>query len=66
MPSSCELPTECDSRERVTGIAEGGDHQAAARGGAQSRSASWRTICTRSSGTNDIGVTTIVPTPASR
>ena len=60
-----ELPTQGDGGEGVPGIAERGDHQAAARRGAQSSSASWRTILTRSSGTSDIGATISVPTPAS-
>jgi hypothetical protein len=65
VPAADELSSESDRGEGVARIAERGQQQAAGLR-AQSSSASWRTIFTRSSGTNDIGVTIIVPTPASR
>jgi hypothetical protein len=51
-------------REGVPRIAEGGEEEAAA-GRAQTSSASSRTCRLRSSGSNDIGETISVPTPAS-
>jgi hypothetical protein len=58
-----QLTPERDGGKRVSRVAEGGEEEAARP--AQTSSASVWTIFFRSSGSNDIGVVTIVPTPAS-
>jgi hypothetical protein len=65
MPARRQLPAQRYGRKRVTGIAEGSEEEAAASCG-QMSSASSRTCRLRSSGSNDIGETIKVPTPASR
>jgi hypothetical protein len=72
VPPAGELGAEGDGREGVTGIAEGGEQDAAARGGAvagplgQSIPASSRTVRFLASGSKAMGETINVPTPASR
>jgi hypothetical protein len=61
-----ELGAQRDRREGVPGVAEGGEEDAtAAPLRAQSISASSRTMRRRASGSNAIGETMRVPTPAS-
>jgi hypothetical protein len=58
-----ELAAECDRREGVPGVADGGEQDAAAP---QSISASSRIVRLRSSGSHAMTDTISVPTPASR
>jgi hypothetical protein len=60
-----QLGAERDRREGVSGIAEGGEQEAAAAF-AQSISASSRTMRVRCSASCETTLTIIVPTPASR
>jgi hypothetical protein len=62
--SGDQRPPERDRRERVPGVAEGGEKEPAAL--AQTSSARSRTIRLRSSGSNAMGEAMSVPTPASR
>ena len=66
MPARRQLAAEGDHREGVARIAEGGQQQAPPRSlaGAQTRSASVRSISTRPSSVGAIGVVISVPTPA--
>ena len=65
MPARRELAAQRDRREGVARVPEGGEEEAAPLG-AQTISASSRTMRLRSSGSNAIGVVMSVPTPASR
>ena len=64
MAARGQLAAERYRGEGVARVPEGGEQEAAL--GAQTSSARVRTIRVRSSGSNDIGVVMIVPTPASR
>ena len=64
MATRGQLPPEGDGRERVPGVAEGGEQDSQPR--AQTSSASSRMIRERDSASNAIGVMIKVPTPASR
>jgi hypothetical protein len=64
VPARPQLLAERYRREGVTRIAESGEEETAAL--RQTSSASSRTCRLRSSGSNDIGETISVPTPASR
>jgi hypothetical protein len=63
VPAANELRAQGDRRERVPGVAEGGEGYAARR--AQTSSARSVSMRARFSGSVS-GVMTIVPTPASR
>ena len=65
MTAACKLGAERDRGEGVSGIAEGGE-QEAAPAFAQSISASSRTVRVRCSTSCEMTLTIIVPTPASR
>lgn len=65
MPTPCELGAERDRGEGVSGVAEGGE-QEAARALAQSIPASSRIMLARRSTSGETTLTIIVPTPASR
>jgi hypothetical protein len=65
VPAGGQLAAECDGWEGVSGVAERGEEDAPP-GGAQSISASSRMVCLRWSGSNSIGDTISVPTPAER
>ena len=65
MSAPRQLGAERDRREGVTGVAEGGE-QEAAPAFAQSISASSRTMRVLRSASKAMMVTSIVPTPASR
>ena len=65
MPAGGQLTAERDGGEGVSGVAEGGEEDAPPAG-AQSISASSRMVRVRRSGSNSIGDTISVPTPASR
>ena len=65
MPAAGELPAERDRREGVSGVADGGEQDAAPRS-RQSISASSRIVRLRCSMSGAIGETISVPTPASR
>ncbi len=64
MAARGQRPPEGDGRERVAGVAEGGEQDS--QPGAQTSSASSRMIRERDSASNAIGVTMSVPTPAWR
>ena len=67
MPPAGELGAECDRGKGVAGVAERGKQDAStARLPGQSISASSRTMRLRASGSNAMGETIRVPTPASR
>ncbi len=65
MPAAGELRAERDRGKGVPGVAEGGE-QEAAPALAQSISASSRIMRVRCSTSKEMGLTIIVPTPASR
>jgi hypothetical protein len=65
VPAGGQLAAERDGWEGVSGVAERGEEDAPP-GGAQSISASSRMVCLRRSGSNSIGDTISVPTPAER
>ena len=65
MSAGGQLAAESDGGEGVSGVAECGEEDAPP-GGAQSISASSRMVCLRRSGSNSIGDTIRVPTPAER
>ncbi len=65
MPAPRELGAQRERREGVSGVAEGGEQEAAAAF-AQSISASSRTMRVRCSTSGETTLTIIVPTPASR
>lgn len=65
MSAGGQLAAERDGGEGVSGVAERGEEDAPP-GGAQSISASSRMVCLRRSGSNSIGDTIRVPTPAER
>jgi hypothetical protein len=65
VPAAGELAAERDRGEGVSGVAEGGEQDAAPRFG-QSISASSRIVRLRCSTSGAIGETISVPTPASR
>jgi hypothetical protein len=65
VPAGGELAAQRDGGEGVPGVAERGEEDAP-RGGAQSISASSRMVCVRRAGSNSIGDTISVPTPAAR
>jgi hypothetical protein len=65
VPARGQLAAERDGGEGVAGVAESGEEDAPP-GGAQSISASSRMVCLRRSGSNSIGDTISVPTPAER
>jgi hypothetical protein len=65
MPAGGQLAAERDGGEGMSGVAERGE-QDAPPAGAQSISASSRMVCLRRSGSNSIGDTINVPTPAER
>jgi hypothetical protein len=65
VPAGGQLPPERDGGEGMSGIAERGEEDAPP-GGAQSIPARSRIVCRRRSGSNSIGDTINVPTPASR
>ncbi len=69
MPAPGQLAAEGDGGEGVPGVAEGGEQDAPPAvwlSGAQSISASSRTVRLRCSESKAIGETISVPTPASR
>ena len=63
MAAPGKLAPQRDGRKGVTGVAEGGEQQAAS---AQSISASWRIVRLRDSTSSAIADTISVPTPAAR
>jgi hypothetical protein len=65
VPAASQLCAQRDRREGVTGVAEGGE-QEAARAVRQSISASSRIMRVRCSTSGETALTIIVPTPASR
>jgi hypothetical protein len=65
MPARCQLAAQRDRGKGVSGVAEGGEEDPPPIQ-AQSISARSRTVCLRRSGSNSIGDTISVPTPASR
>ena len=67
MPPAGEPGAECDRGKGVAGVAERGEQDAStARLPGQSISASPRTMRLRASGSNAMGETSRVPTPAAR